>query len=125
MSTKIGNYSLSKDRSTVYFNDVIIFRSDIKRLSPDLYTEDGEVCFYDANTRSIYRAKENGAERVYCNVHFFTNFDIWSGRTKDGKTVFLKLMISLTSTGFSSAQKTIQVFILKIMGIIRVKMILK
>lgn len=92
MSTTIGNYSLSKDRSTVYFNDVIIYKSGIMRLGPDLYTEDGKVCFYDVNTRSIYHAKENGVERLYCNVHFFTNFDIWSGRTKDGKTVFLKLI---------------------------------
>lgn len=58
MSTTIGNYSLSKDRSTVYFNDVIIYKSGIMRLGPDLYTEDGKVCFYDVNTRSIYHAKE-------------------------------------------------------------------
>ena len=50
MSNKIGKYSLSKDRSTVYFNDAIIFQSDKPWIGPDLYAEDGEVCFYDGTS---------------------------------------------------------------------------
>ena len=62
MSTQIGDYSMSKDRSTVYYNDIVIYKVDGRWLSPDLYTEDGEVCFYDATTSSIYHAKENGVD---------------------------------------------------------------
>lgn len=94
MSTKIGDYSLSKDRSTVYYNDVAIYKVDGRWLSHDLYTEDGEVCFYDGTTRSIYHVKKNEVKRIYNNVSFFSilNLDIWKGSTEDGKTVFLKLI---------------------------------
>ena len=94
MSTKIGDYSISKDRSTVYYHDVAIYKVDGKWLSHDLYTEDGEVCFFDGTTRSIYQAKENEVKRVYDNITSFSvlNLYIWKGSTKDGKTVFLKLI---------------------------------
>ena len=90
MSNKIGKYSLSKDRSTVYFNDAIIFQSDKPWIGPDLYAEDGEVCFYDGNTRSIYRAKENSVECIYYNVSYWDC--IWKGNAQDGKTVILCLI---------------------------------
>ena len=89
MSTKIGNYSLSKDRSAVYFNDSVIFQSGFKLRSPDLYIEDGNVCFYDANTRSIYHAKEDEVECAYNNVSYWDC--MWKGTTQDGKTVYLSL----------------------------------
>ena len=97
MSTKIGDYSLSKDRSTIYYHDVAIYKSGSKQLSHNLYTEDGEVCFYDTNTKSIYHVKENEVKQVYNNVSFFqlftvVNYVICKGRTIDGKTAVLKLI---------------------------------
>ena len=95
MNTKIGNYTLSKDRSTVYYNNIPIYKSDAKRLSPGLYfIEDNKVCFSDTKTGSIYHAKENGVKRIYNNVHFFSidNLNMWYGNTEEGKTVFLRLI---------------------------------
>ena len=93
MSTRIGDYSMSKDRSTVYYHDVAIYKVDGKWLSHDLYTEDGEICFYDGTTRSIYHVKENEVQRAYDNVSFFStlNLYIWKGITSNGNTAFLKL----------------------------------
>lgn len=93
MKNKIGNYSISEDRSTVYYNNTAIFQSDFKSLSRNLFLAEGQVCFDDRKTRSIYRAIEYGVECIYSNVSLFSiqNLLVYYGNSHDGKTVFLRL----------------------------------
>lgn len=93
MNNKIGNYSISEDRSTVYYNNTAIFKSGFKHLSQDLFLAEGQVSFYDGKTKSIYRATEYSVECVYYNVRFFSvlNLFMFYGNTQEGKTAFLRL----------------------------------
>ena len=93
MKNKISNYSISKDRSTVYYNNTAIFKSDYMNLSQHLFLVEGQVCFDDRKTRSIYRATEYSVKCEFCNVGFFSvqNLFVYYGNTHDGNTVFLRL----------------------------------